>query len=166
MDIQEAVKSQYYASLEMMKQVIDKCPAGLWLDTSTPNPYWQVAYHALFYVHFYMQPAEADFIPWEKQRTNYHFLELSPEEAAELPEVLEPYTQDELLEYAALCQQYLDEIVPRLDFEGPSGFYWLPFNKLELQFYSLRHLQGHIGELSQRLVDHSRIEINWVGGKR
>jgi hypothetical protein len=167
MDIQKIVNSQFYAALEMMKQVISKCPADLWLDDSAPNPFWQVTYHALFFVHFYLQPAENDFIPWANGRPNYHFLALSPEEAAELPDVLEPYTTAELLDYATWLQQYLDEIVPRLDFAGPSGFPWLPFTKLEQQFYSVRHLQGHVGELSQRLIAHnSNLEIQWVGRKR
>jgi hypothetical protein len=28
----------------------------------------QIAYHALFYTHLYLQPAEADFVPWEHHR--------------------------------------------------------------------------------------------------
>jgi hypothetical protein len=43
-----------------------------------------------------------------------------------------------------------------------SGFHWLPFNKLELQFYNIRHLQQHVGELSEQLSDKTGLEIRWV----
>jgi hypothetical protein len=184
MDIVPVVKSQFYAALEMLKQVIGKCPAELWLageapavfpdegsdqaasGVGRPSYFWQVAYHALFYAHLYLQPAESDFVPWPKHRTNVHFLSLSETVAAALPGALEPYTQAELMEYAEFCQQQLNDVLPRLDFDGPSGFPWLPFTKLELQFYSLRHLQGHAGELSERLLANAGIEIDWIGRKR
>ncbi len=37
----------------------------------------------------------------------------------------------------------------RLD--ADSGFYWLPFNKFELQLYNIRHIQHHTGQLTDRL---------------
>jgi hypothetical protein len=43
-----------------------------------------------------------------------------------------------------------------------SGFSWLPFDKLELQFYNIRHLQHHVGELSDSL-GRVGVEIDWVG---
>ena len=44
-----------------------------------------------------------------------------------------------------------------------SGFSWLPFGKLELQFYSIRHVQHHTGELCERLGTTGDIEVGWVG---
>jgi len=48
-----------------------------------------------------------------------------------------------------------------MDLQAESGFHWLPFNKLELQLYNLRHTQQHIGELYERL-DKYDIKLNWV----
>ena len=50
-----------------------------------------------------------------------------------------------------------------LDLEAESGFYWLPFNKLELQFYNIRHLTLHTGELAERLWAVAGEETRWVG---
>ena len=47
--------------------------------------------------------------------------------------------------------QQVVERVTQLDLEAHSGFEWLPFGKLELQIYSIRHLQQHTGELMERL---------------
>jgi hypothetical protein len=49
--------------------------------------------------------------------------------------------------------------------DGPSGFYWIPMNKLELQFYNIRHLQHHTGELCERLGKTGAVEIGWIGTK-
>ncbi|MCL4826199.1 MAG: hypothetical protein KJZ95_02460 [Caldilinea sp.] len=44
----------------------------------------------------------------------------------------------------------------------PSGFYWLPMNKLELQIYNIRHIHAHASELAERLSQRAGIEIDWV----
>jgi hypothetical protein len=55
--------------------------------------------------------------------------------------------------------------VPQLNLEAASGFDWLPFGKLELQFYTIRHIQQHTGELMERLGSRAGVEVNWVGVK-
>jgi hypothetical protein len=52
-----------------------------------------------------------------------------------------------------------------MDLEAQSGFYWLPFGKLELQFYNIRHIQQHTGELCERVGAIGDIEVEWVGTK-
>jgi hypothetical protein len=46
--------------------------------------------------------------------------------------------------------------------EAPSGFPFLPFNKLELQFYNIRHTQHHTGQLADRLRNAINIGTPWV----
>ncbi|MCB9122287.1 MAG: hypothetical protein H6640_21400 [Caldilineaceae bacterium] len=55
--------------------------------------------------------------------------------------------------------------MPQTDLSAPSGFDWLPMNKLELQIYSMRHLQQHAGELMERLGSRAGIDVPWVGMK-
>jgi hypothetical protein len=71
MEVKEIIKSQYYASLEMLRQVIKSCPNSLWQNPEYKNQFWQVAYHAIFYTHFYLHPSEEDFIPWDNQKREY-----------------------------------------------------------------------------------------------
>ena len=79
------------------------------------------------------------------------------------PAIGDPYTPAEVLEYLAFCHSEVDARMATVDLDAPSGFHWLPFGKLELQLYSIRHLQQHIGELGERLAAHGNIEIDWVG---
>ena len=79
------------------------------------------------------------------------------------PEIGEPFTKEEILAYLDMCQHEVNEKTRELDLDAESGFEWLPFNKLELQFYNIRHLQQHTGELMERLGTRANIEVNWVG---
>lgn len=75
----------------------------------------------------------------------------------------EPYTKEEILEYLELCQRQVEERVASLNLDAASGFHWLPFGKMELQFYNIRHMQQHIGELCERLGTSANVEVDWVG---
>jgi hypothetical protein len=162
MDLKKTIKSQYHASLEMMKQVIDKCPDSLWVSTNTKNQFWCIVFHALFYTHLYLQPMEADFVRWTKYKDGSQFLGRQPWPPHAEPKFDRSYTKAELLEYLELCHAEVDVKVSILDLASASGFDWLPFDKAELQLYNIRHLQQHIGELSERLGSQG-IELDWIG---
>jgi hypothetical protein len=161
MKAKEIIKSQYYAALEMLRQAIVKCPEALWQSPEYSNPFWRIAYHAVFYTHLYLHPSEEDFVPWEKHREAYRSLGGPREGMADEG----PYSKEELLAYLGLCQEQVAGHVDALDLEAASGFYWLPFDKLELQFYNIRHLQQHTGELCERLGARGEVEVDWVGRK-
>jgi hypothetical protein len=159
MEAKDVIKSQYRASLEMLRRAIDGCPDDLWNSAEDQNLFWHVAYHAINYAHLYLHPSEEAFSPWEKARDGYHWLD-QPDESAG-PRI--PYSKEEILEYHGLLLQQLDGLVDDLDLEAESGFYWLPLNKLELQFYNIRHVMLHTGELCERLGARAGIEVGWIG---
>ena len=161
MSIQAVLKSQYRASLAMLLGAIEACPDDLWTSDRYVNPFWHVAYHTLFFTHLYLQPTEADFVPWSHQRPGYH--RLGPAAAAAGP--LTPYTADEVRAYWRECQAMVDAAVDRLDLAAPeSGFSWYPISKLEHQLVSIRHIQHHSGQLSDRLRQSIGHGVAWVGG--
>ena len=167
MNTAEIIISQYLAALEMLKQTIVKCPDSLWDDPEDKTRFWHVAYHALFYTHLYLQDSEQDFIPWSKHRNEYQYIGQVPWPPHAAPQIGEPYDRDSLLEYLAVCQAQVVERLQQVDLEArSSGFEWLPFGKLELQIYTLRHLQQHTGELMERLGARAGVEIDWVGMQR
>jgi len=83
MSVQECLKSQYHASLAMLRGAIDACPQELWTDASYVNQFWQVAYHTVFYADFYLEPSEATFVPWEHHRPDYNRFPSGPDAADE-----------------------------------------------------------------------------------
>ncbi len=119
MNLQSIVISQYLASLEMLKETVTRCPEALWDDPVDQAPTWRLAYHALFYIHLYLQPDGKDFKAWGKHREDAQ--RIDPKAKA-----CQTYTREEVLEYLSFCQQQVQEIVPQLDLESDqSGFGWL-----------------------------------------
>jgi hypothetical protein len=52
-----------------------------------------------------------------------------------------------------------------MDLEAVSGFAWLPFARLELQLYAIRHVQQHVGELTERLGSRESISVDWIAAR-
>lgn len=166
MNTKDVIKSQYHASLEMLKQAIVKCPDAMWDGRDHRNRYWHIAYHALFYTHLYLQSSEETFIPWAKHREQANRMEGLPQPPDKEPEEASPYGKEEILAYWKLVRKEVDARVDSLSLEEASGFYWLPMDKMELQFYNIRHLQQHTGELCERLGREHGIDVDWIGMKR
>jgi hypothetical protein len=164
-ETKEIIKSQYHASLEMLRQAIIKCPASLWNDQEPKNKFWHISYHALFYTRLYLQDSEKEFVPWSKHRNEYQFLGPLPWPPHKEPASSEPYSKEEILEYLEVCLNQVNEKVTSMDMDGPSGFHWLPFSKMELQFYNIRHIQHHAGVLCDRLRNAENVGVDWVGMK-
>jgi hypothetical protein len=163
MDIRAVIQSQYHASLEMLAQVIEKCPSELWNREEDNNKFWHLAYHAIFYTHLYLSSTDEGFVPWEKHIEEYNFMGKLPWPPHEEPKISEPYTKAEIQEYLEFLRSKVDDLINTTDLHAESGFHWLPFSKLELQFYNLRHLMQHTGELGERLGSAANLEVGWVG---
>ena len=157
MNIQSALKGQYKAGLAMLKEAIDKCPDEVWLSGEHPRTYWRIAYHALFYTHLYMQPTYEDFKPWAKHREHIPSLWGTPE-------VEDAYLKEDVLSYIDEVTAATNATVDTLDLESPeTGFEWYKnMGKLDHQLMNLRHLQGHVGQLSELLMAKD-VDIDWVG---
>ena len=154
----KSILSQYRASLAMLRQAIELCPDDLWLASNYCNRYWHIAYHALFYAHLYVSASEAEFTPWEKHRPACRRLG----ESTEKDPLPDPYSKIDVLDYHRICCDEIEHKVPKLPLDEPSGFDWLPFNRLELHFYNIGHMRQHTGQLAERLRTVCGIGITWV----
>lgn len=160
--VHDAILSQYHASLGMLRQAVELCPEDLWVSPAYRNRFWHIAYHAAFCTHLYAQPSHAAFRAWSKHVPDTEFLGGRPGAPNETGALTEPYSKADVLEYITLCSTEVDASIPTIRFDDPSGFFWLKFNKIELQFYNLRHLQHHIGQLADRLRNGVGIGLPWL----
>lgn len=163
LDIHAVLQRQYRASLAMLSQAVQQCSDFLWFSSDYQNRYWHIAYHALFYTHFYLQDSEAAFQPWEKHRPNYQFLGPTPWPPHERPRIEDPYTKADVLAYHSFCLKQVEERVRIPALDAPAGFHWLPFNRMELHLYNVRHIQHHAGQLVDRLRNIEGTSTEWVG---
>jgi hypothetical protein len=164
MNVQGALKSQYHAALAMVKDSIDRCPDDLWTGGEWASEFWQVAYHTLFFTHLYLQPDEKAFRPWEHHREEYQCLETLPWPPHRPPNLGEPYTKQQVLEYWALCDAMIDGGVQKLDLDANEcGFWWYRMPKLDHQIMNIRHVQHHAAQLAGRRLRAGLGEGDWVG---
>jgi hypothetical protein len=170
MDIRQALKEQYHAGLAMLTECVEKCPDenenNLWLAGQHPRTFWRISFHAAFYTHLYLGQNEAAFAPWPgRKEAIHHGLWEQPAEVEpyELPENAMVYSKAEMLAYIAFIGGLVDTTVDNLDLDSEeTGFSWYKnMTKLSHQLLNLRHLQGHVGQLSELLMARE-IDINWV----
>jgi hypothetical protein len=163
MDVRRALKSQYHATLDTLRQAIEKVPDAMWNDPADSAPFWRVAYHTLFFTHLYLQQDEAAFTAWARHREEANFIGSVPSGNDRGPKPCEPYTRDDILEYWQVCDDMIDPGVDALDLSAPEcGFSWYTMPKLEHQIVNIRHIQNHAAALSLRLRQSAGIDIDWV----
>ena len=158
METHEVLVAQHRAALAMLRQAVERCPDSLWGEPGSHAPFWQVAYHALFYTHLYQQDSVRAFAPWPGHRKEFLMEDGAPPPA-------EPASRAAVLEYLAFCEDEVRRRVPQLALDAPSGFDWVPLSKLELQIYIARHTLLNIGELMERL-SRASVAVDWVGTVR
>lgn len=163
------LKNQYHQALATLREAIERCPNDLWLDTRPTNAFWQVAYHALFFTHFYLGQDAASFQPWaEHQRDNQNEdgIPGDPDPKSSLPLIPRPYSKDQALRYCAIIDAMVDGAVDAMDLSrNESGFHYR-MSKLEHQLVNLRHVQHHAAQLADRLRDALNVHVSWKGGSR
>lgn len=164
--VRDALKRQYHAGLAMLRGAVERFPADRWTEPVAGSAFWQVAYHALFFTHFYLHSRAEVFEPFPgHQHAVQHADGLAgPADAASaLPLLPEPYTKEHVLAFADHLISTLDESVDALDLEAQdSGFAWYPLSKLEHQLVNLRHLSHHTGQLLERHRAVTDSGIDWA----
>jgi hypothetical protein len=175
MDVRHALKEQYRAGLAMLAECVQKCPDDLWTTPSTPNDdgdriiyrsFWRIAFHTAYFTHLYLGQNDDAFEPWPGRKQGYY------DEMWQKPWDIEPYefpedaqvtSKQEILDYISFVDSLIDPTVSQLDLDSPeSGFAWYKkIGKLSHELMNLRHLQGHVGQLSELLMTRG-VETGWV----
>ena len=166
MEMRQALKEQYHAGLAMLAECVEKCPEDMWIAGEHPRTFWRIAFHTAFFTHLYLGQNEEAFQPWPGRREGiHHGLWQRPWEVEpyELPEEAEIYRRNEILEYLRFVDAIVDPTIEQLSLDADeTGFSWYKnMSKLSHQLMNLRHLQGHVGQLSELLMAHGT-ETDWV----
>jgi hypothetical protein len=167
MDFKAALIEQYRAGLSMLGECVATCPDDLWHQGEHPRAFWRIVFHAAFFTQFGLGQTYRDMVPWPGANPDSAVMWDRPEyvEPYELPEDAQPYDRDQALAYIAFVDALVAPTVFALDLEASdSGFPWEGnSSKISQQLKSLRHLQGHVGQLSELLMARG-IEVEWVSG--
>lgn len=156
MDVRTALKSQYKGGLEMLRQCIERCPDHLWHSGEFPRTIDRIATHAIFFTDLYLRQNVDAHENWQGITPDYANLD---DDA--LPDM--HIDKERLLSYLEYVYGDVDKVVEGLDLDTEDpGFYWYEnICKMEHQLMNLRHLQGHVGQLSELLMANG-IDIDWI----
>ena len=160
--------NQFGAAIDMLDNAIQACPDELWQEPlyheqgidSGFAEFWNIAFHALFWLDFYLSETAVNFAPPAP-------FTLSEFEAGQLPERM--YTKDELRGYLRYgrnkCQTRLAALT---DAFAPQRVRtdWPEMSVAELLLYNLRHVQEHAAQLSLFLGQKVGSAPGWVGKAR
>ncbi|WP_420627827.1 DinB family protein [Candidatus Leptofilum sp.] len=161
----EIIWNQFGAAIDMLDNAIQACPDELWQEPlyheQGVDPgfaeFWNIAYHALFWLDFYLSETVEGFVPPSP-------FTLSEFEAGQLPERV--YTKEELRAYLQYgrtkCQTTLETLT---DPTTPQRVRpnWRIKSVAELHLYNLRHVQEHAAQLALFLGQRVGSAPGWVG---
>jgi hypothetical protein len=160
---------QFGAAIDMLDNVLVACPNSLWRQPVWHAPsvapqgveFWYIAYHALFWLDLYLSGSAEGFAP----PSPFALEELDP--AGVLP--ARPYTREELRIYLAFARQKCHATLAALTDEQARQFVDIPwatgrdFSYLELQLYTMRHVQEHAAQLSLFLGQNGlHTGLDWI----
>ena len=157
-----SIWKQFGAAIDMLGDAIRLCPDHLWTvelwkdsDDERYGQFWFVAYHALFWLDLFLTGTQEGFAP------------PSPFLLGKLPE--RPYTKDQILAYLEVCREKRQLTIAGLTDEKAQQrcvFEWMELSYLELQMYSMRHVQEHAAQLSLVLGQHDVAGLDWIASAR
>jgi hypothetical protein len=157
-----SIWNQFGAALDMLGDTIVLCPDPLWSTVLWKDPedvrygqFWFIAYHTLFWLDLFLTGTMEGFKP------------PSPFVRGMLPE--QPYTKDQILTYLSACRRKCQATIEELTDEKAQQrcvFEWMEPSFLELQLYSMRHVQEHTAQLSLALGQQDVTGMDWVAGAR
>ncbi|MCU0353640.1 MAG: DinB family protein [Cytophagales bacterium] len=162
--ITNALVSQYKSGLTMLRQVIEKMPDSQWNDAEYNNPNWQLSYHILWAVKFYLGANAEAYVPWKNAIEGAESLGGTQEwENPDENVVVEGYhSKEEILSFIDSIENDLKPSVEALPLDKDSGFEWYPYTRLELHINTIRHSQHHTAQLIERLKRKGITGFTWA----
>ena len=164
--VKTALVNQFHASLFTLGQCVAACPPDLWFERVGDDPYWYVAYHALYFADYYLSANDAAFRPRDFHREDEELLGPPPWPSAAPPGREVAYTPEVLGGYVGHCRHKATDSIAAetaASLAGPSGFPRRDVSRLEMHVYNVRHIQHHAAQLSLRLRWATGNGIDWRG---
>lgn len=161
-DLYTSVWHQFGAAIDTLSDAMTLCPDHLWTLQLWDDPedvkygqFWFIAYHALFWTDLYLTGTSQGFAP------------PPPFVRGKLPD--QPHTKEQVFTYLNYCREKCQSTLEGLTDERACQrctFEWMEPSFLELQIYSLRHVQEHAAQLNLALGQQGVTGQDWVSKAR
>ena len=153
--INEALWTQFGASLDMLDNAIIMCTDELW---DTGIHFWYTSYHCIFWTDYYLSVDPSGFEP----PSPFTLSEFDPDGI--LPERV--YTKSEVLGYLEHCRQKSYKLIAGLSLDQLNDRWineYKNYSILEILLYNMRHIQHHAAQLNMQLRQAIDNAPSWVG---
>jgi len=160
--LKTSVWQQFGAAIDTLDDALRLCPdhlwtANLWKDSEDMRygQFWFIAYHTLSWLDLFLTGSQTGFAP------------PAPFTRGKLPET--PYTKEQIKWYLDHCRAKSQATIEALTDEKAQQkcvFEWMEPTFLELQLYSMRHIQEHAAQLNLMLGQHDVTGKDWVAKAR
>jgi len=159
-DLQHIIWLQFGAALDMLRDAVHACPDGNWQDSLWDDPtddpryteFWFIVFHTLYWTDRYLSGSPEGFLP------------PPPFIRGALPE--QPYSREGVLTYLSEVREKCRSTLEALTSETANAVCQFPWGEevgfLELQLYSMRHVQEHASQLSLHLGRQGISAPDWV----
>jgi hypothetical protein len=151
MNAQETVQSQYLAALKMLKEAIVKCPPSVWNARADKDKFWFKVQHVLYWAHVDVRATSVGFKPWKGHGR---------------PVAGRPASREQLLQYLAYIEEHVARPASRADLISSARSGAKHADQLGRAIASIRHIQQHVGELSERLGTRQGTVLHWTESVR
>ena len=155
--LKTSVWQQFGAAIDTLDDALRLCPDHLWTtnlwkddEDTRYGQFWFIAYHALSWLDLFLTGSQKGFAP------------PAPFIKGKLPET--PYTKEQVKWYLDHCRAKCKATIEALTDEKARQicvFDWMEPTYLELQLYSMRHIQEHAAELNMLLGQHDITGMDW-----
>ncbi|MBY8991214.1 MAG: hypothetical protein KGD58_10715 [Candidatus Lokiarchaeota archaeon] len=164
--IKKALNEQYGAAIAMLGHNLKSCPKELWDDRTSGPPFWHVAYHAMWFLDWYLSDSYSTREIFQSKfgDKSSHFEQLTVDNIKDI--VLAP---KQLIEYLSEIKEKAKNRFDNITSDAliqPSVFDWHGNSVLSSLLYNLRHVMLHIGALNLRLHRKGVKLDNWVTHQR
>lgn len=152
--VNDSVRDQFGASIDMLENAIRFCPDGLW---EAEQAFSHQAFHTLFFLDYYLTLNPVGFSP----PANFNYSEFGDEPPPDT------FPKREILEYLQFCKAKFEDLISNLTEESAQRR-WINASKtmdysiLEILLYNLRHVQHHVGQLNLMLRQQIDDAPRWV----
>ena len=146
-------KNEYYALIEMLYKAINLCSEELWDERTETPPFWQLAYHAIYYLDFYLGESP------KKHEQRFDVKENLDERMERI--LTKKQLKDYLIAIKKKCNRVLESLSAE-KLEGKNSYYWTGPTLAHRLIYNIRHTQHHIGQLNLKLRQNGDDAVKWV----
>ena len=156
--LKTSIWQQFGAAIDTLEDAINLCPDELWTttlwedeDDARYGQFWYLAYHTLSWLDLFLTGKREGFTP------------PAPFIRGALPD--KPYAKDDVHNYLKQCRQNCKNTIESLTDEKANQlctFEWMELTFVELQLYSMRHVQEHAAQLNLVLGQKGVTGQDWI----